>query len=328
MPHMDIIVVLEVLLFGLVEGVTEWLPISSTGHMILLEEVLSMQSQFGENGAAFWNLFLVFIQFGAILAVILVFFKDLWPFGKRKDPLEKKVTWRTWLYIVIACLPAAVIGILLDNLFNEYLYNFITVAITLIVYGVAFILVEVLLKRSGKNPSITSLSEFSWKTALIIGLAQVLSLIPGTSRSGVTILAALLIGVNRDTSAKFSFYVSIPIMIGATLVKFLQFYLDGNSLSGAEIGYLLIGALMAFLVSIFAVRFLVSFVRKHTFMGFGFYRIGLGVLLVILFASIPALRDNVPGIEAITTSLSGLIPSISPISLQQVVSLPCPKGYC
>ena len=205
---------LKVILFGIVEGITEWLPISSTGHMIILEEALGMESAFGPNGSAFWEFFLVFIQFGAILAVIAVFFKELWPWTRSKTPDDRKKIYWTWLYILIACLPAAVVGLFLDDFLDTYLYNFITVSVTLIIYGLAFIVIELFLRKAKKEPLINDLSAFTWKTALIIGAAQILSLIPGTSRSGVTILAALLIGCNRETSAKFSFYVSIPIMIG------------------------------------------------------------------------------------------------------------------
>ncbi len=293
---------LKVILLGLVEGITEWLPISSTGHMIVLEQGLDMDAAFGPDGAAFWEFFLVFIQFGAILAVIAVFFKELWPWAPSKSKDDRKKIYWTWLYIVIACLPAAVAGLLLDDLLNQYLYNFITVSITLIVYGLAFIAIEFFLRRTKKEPLINDLSSFTWKTALIIGAAQILALIPGTSRSGVTILAALLIGCNRETSAKFSFYVSIPIMIGASLFKGFKFFYEGHSMDGSQVVYLLVGAAVAFLVSLAAIKWLTSFVKSHTFVGFGYYRIALGVLLIVLYLSIPALRDG--------QALLSLLPSV------------------
>ncbi len=302
---------LKVILFGIVEGITEWLPISSTGHMIILEEALDMKEAFGSGGAAFWDFFLVFIQFGAILAVIAYFFKELWPWGKSKGKEERKAIYWTWLYIIIACLPAAVIGVFLDDFLDKYLYNFITVSVTLIVYGLAFIAVEMTLRRLGKKARIQSIGDFTWKTALIIGLAQVLALIPGTSRSGVTIIAALLIGCSRETSAKFSFYVSIPIMIGASLFKGVKFFADGNSMDGSQIVYLFVGAAVAFAVSFFAIKWLTSFVKNHTFVGFGYYRIALGIVLIVLFCSIPSLRSDAG------TSLISIYPSLEPFILRR-----------
>ncbi len=306
----DWITFLKVILFGIVEGITEWLPISSTGHMILLEEALGMKTAFGTNGEAFWEFFLVFIQLGAILAVIAYFFRELWPWSKKKGPEERRETYWTWLYILIACVPAGVIGILLDDLLDQYLYNFITVSVTLIVYGLAFIVVELLLRKSGREPKIASLRDFTWKTALIIGFAQVLALIPGTSRSGVTIIAALLIGCSREASAKFSFYVSIPVMVGASLFKGAKFFIVGGTMDVYQVIYLLIGAAVAFLVSLLAIRFLVGFVRRHTFIGFGYYRIALGIVLVILFVSIPSLNDGLMAVLPPLGEMVNVIPSL------------------
>lgn len=310
---------LKVILFGIVEGITEWLPISSTGHMIILEEALGMESAFGPNGSAFWEFFLVFIQFGAILAVIAVFFKELWPWTRSKTPDDRKKIYWTWLYIVIACLPAAVVGLFLDDLLDTYLYNFITVSVTLIIYGLAFIVIELFLRKAKKEPLINDLSAFTWKTALIIGAAQILSLIPGTSRSGVTILAALLIGCNRETSAKFSFYVSIPIMIGASLFKGFKFFYEGNSMDGSQITYLLVGAVVAFGISLLAIKWLTSFVKNHTFIGFGYYRIALGVLLIVLYLSIPSLRggEALAAVLPWAQEIKGAIPLSLPLRLHR-----------
>lgn len=302
---MDFLTVLKIILIGIVEGITEWLPVSSTGHMIILEELLGLQDQLGES---YWSMFLVVIQFGAILAVIVTFFKALWPFGKSKSPEEKKEVWRTWLLIIIACLPAAVVGVFLDDLLDKYLYNFITVSITLIVYGVFFIVLELLFKKTGRGFDKDEVKDMTWKTALIIGLAQMLALIPGTSRSGITILAAMLIGCSRGLSTKFSFLVSIPIMLGASAFKVGKYFIDGNTFTGAQIGYLLIGMAVAFIVSIFCIKLLQGFVKNHTFIGFGVYRIALGVVLIILFVTV--LKDSGATTEtliALDTIRSGII---------------------
>jgi len=272
---------LKVILMGIVEGITEWLPVSSTGHMIILEQWIGLESTFGKP---LWDFFLVVIQLGAIFAVIVNFFTQLWPFGKNKSKEEKKQTWMIWLNIVVACIPAAIIGLLLDDWLDAHLYNFITVSITLIVYGLAFIVIETLFKRKNVQFKTTEVKNMTWKVALIIGCAQVLALIPGTSRSGVTILAAMLIGCNRKTSAEFSFFLSIPVMLGASLLKGIKFASTGSSVSGLEVGYVLVGCIVAFFVSILAIRFLLKLIRKNTFIGFGYYRIALGVLLIAYYA--------------------------------------------
>ncbi|MBS1476889.1 MAG: undecaprenyl-diphosphate phosphatase, partial [Acholeplasmatales bacterium] len=236
---------LKSVLYGIIEGITEWLPISSTGHMILLDEWLKVEGIYGKS---FWDLFLVVIQLGAIIAVVLCFFSKLWPFSKTKTSEEKKDTWRLWLNVLIACVPAAIIGLLLDDWLNEHFYNFTTVAIMLIVYGVLFIVIERFNKK--RTFKITDCKQITWKLALIIGLVQLLALIPGTSRSGVTILGAMLIGLNRETSAEFSFFLSIPVMFGASLLKIVKFFIEGNAITGDQLAFLGVGCIVAFLVSI------------------------------------------------------------------------------
>ncbi len=277
---MNFIDILIAILYGIVEGISEWLPISSTGHLIILERFLG----FHDISPEFWELFLVVIQLGAIFAVVLNFFAKLFPFGKKKSAEEKKSIWKTWGLILIACLPAAVVGLLFDDLLNTYLYNEITVSITLIVYGIAFIVLEHF--NAKKEFKITDVRDFTWKTALIIGAAQMLSLIPGTSRSGITILAALLIGCNRSSACEFSFYLSIPVMVGASLLKLVKYLLSGASLSLNEGMILLSGCVVAFAVSLLVVNFLMKYIQKHDFKIFGVYRIALGILLIILFLCI------------------------------------------
>lgn len=271
--------ILKSILFGIVEGITEWLPVSSTGHMIILESLLDVKETYG---TAFWNFFLVAIQLGAIIAVIICFFNKLWPFGKAKPQEVKIETWKTWLKVIIACLPAAIIGIFFDDWLDEHLYNSITVSITLIVYGVLFIVIEIFNKR--RSFKINDMKELSYRTALIIGLIQLLSLIPGTSRSGVTILGAMLIGCNRTVSAEFSFFLSIPVMLGASLLKGVKFFMD-NSITGNQVIFLVVGMLVAFVVSMLVIKFLMKYIKKHDFKVFGVYRIILGIILIILFAT-------------------------------------------
>ena len=274
---MNILDILLAILYGIVEGITEWLPVSSTGHMIILEDFLHFQN-ISED---FFELFLVVIQLGAILAVILSFFTKLFPFGKSKPKEEKKEIWRTWGLILIACLPAAIIGLIFDDLLDQYLYNKLTVSITLIIYGILFIVIEYF--TSKKQINYEEVRNFSWKTALIIGGAQVLALIPGTSRSGVTILAALLIGCSRSSACEFSFYLSIPVMFGASLLKTVKFIMKGAVLSTNEIMILVVGCLVAFLVSLLIVKLLMKYIKKHDFKVFGYYRILLGIVLIILY---------------------------------------------
>ncbi|MDD4532209.1 MAG: undecaprenyl-diphosphate phosphatase [Bacilli bacterium] len=278
---MDIFInFIKVILMGIVEGITEWLPISSTGHMIILEQWIGLEDVMGAN---LWEFFLVVIQLGAILAVIFNFFSRLWPFGKNKSQEEKRGIWYTWLNIVVACIPAAIIGFLLDDWLNANLYNFITVSIMLIFYGIAFIVIEEVFKKKKVSFKIDDVKNMSWKVALIIGFAQVLAMIPGTSRSGVTILSAMLLGCNRKTSAEFSFFLSIPVMLGASLFKGIKFIHSGSSISGIQIAYIVVGCIVAFVVSIVAIRMLLKFIKKNSFIGFGYYRIGLGVVLIVYY---------------------------------------------
>lgn len=272
--------ILKSILFGIVEGITEWLPISSTGHMIILESILNVRQTYGED---FWEFFLVAIQLGAIIAVIICFFNKLWPFGKSKTKEVKKNTWLIWLKVIIACLPAAIVGLFFDDWLNDHLYNALTVSLTLIIYGVLFIVIEIFNKR--RNFKINDIKEMSLSTALIIGLIQLLSLIPGTSRSGVTILGAMLIGCNRTVSAEFSFFLSIPVMLGASLLKGVKFFIS-NSITSDQIIFLTVGLVVAFLVSMLVIKFLMKYIKKHDFKVFGIYRIILGIVLLCLFSSI------------------------------------------
>ena len=268
--------VLKVVFLGIVEGITEWLPISSTGHMILVDEFirLNLSSDFKE-------MFLVVIQLGAILAVPVMFWKRLYPFSKGNTPEEKKNILSLWLKVIVGVLPAAIFGVLLDDFLDEHLYNYVVVAIALVVYGVAFILIE--RRNKGKDYRIESVYDITYKDALIIGCYQVLSLIPGTSRSGSTILGGMLTGVSRTASAEFSFFLAIPVMLGASFLKVLKFMLAGLTVAPFEIILLLIGIIVSFVVSILAIDFLMSFVKKHSFSAFGIYRIVLGIIVVGYF---------------------------------------------
>ncbi len=313
---MDFLALLKIIFIAIVEGITEWLPVSSTGHLILCEALFDMKTAFGPNGYAVWEFFLVFVQFAAILAVIVVFFKDLWPWTKKKDQVQRKEIYWTWLYILIACVPAAIAGLFLDDLLDQYLYNYWTVTVTLIFYGLVFLLVEWYLRKTGREPKINSMKDFTWKTALIIGLAQVLALIPGTSRSGITIIAALLIGVNRETGTKFTFYVSIPVMLGASLLKGFKFFYEGNTLTPHQIIYFIVGALVAFLISLIAIKFLTVFVKNHTFRVFGLYRVCFGSFMLFLIIFLPAVGFPLPDIapQAVqTVNLMRFLPR--PLSL-------------
>ncbi len=264
---------LKAFFIGIIQGITEWLPVSSTGHMILFDEFVKMQVS-----DAFKEFFLVVIQLGSILAVCVLFFHRLNPFSKTKSPAEKKETVSLWGKVLVGCVPAGVLGVLLDDWFESNFYNFLTVAIALIVYGVAFIVLE--RKKAGKRPKIESVSELSFRDAFSIGCFQVLSLIPGTSRSGSTILGASLLGIGRTAAAEFSFFMALPIMAGASLLKAAKFVLSGVGMSGTEIGVLIIGLVVSFAVSLLAIRFLMDFVKKHSFEPFGWYRIALGVVVI------------------------------------------------
>lgn len=267
---------LKAIFYGIVEGITEWLPISSTGHLILVEEFVKLN-----QSAAFMEMFNVVIQLGAILAVIVIYFNRLNPFQPGKSKQEVQLTWQLWAKVIVAILPVVIIGLPFDNWFNAHFYNFITVALMLIVYGVAFIWVE----KQHKNvePEVTSLAKMSYKTALFIGLFQVLSIIPGTSRSGATILGGIIMGTSRTVATEFTFFLGIPVMFGASLLKVLKFFLKGNVLGFGSILTLLVASLTAFLVSLLAIKFLTDYVKKHDFTAFGKYRIGLGIILVIYF---------------------------------------------
>ncbi len=273
---MLLIELLKTVLLGIVEGITEWLPISSTGHMILLNEFISL-----DVSVAFWEMFEVVIQLGAILAVVVLFFGKLNPFAPKKTATEKKGTWRLWGLVILAVLPSAVLGLLLDDWLNEHLYRYEVVAIALIVYGIAFIVIEKF--RKNKNVRVNCVEDLSWRDALLVGGFQVLSMIPGTSRSGSTILGGMLFGLSRTAAAEFSFYLAIPTMAGASLLKMAKFFLDGNTLGGEEITILLVGLLTAFLVSLLVIRYLMDYVRRHSFSAFGVYRIVLGGLVLGYF---------------------------------------------
>ena len=270
----EFIEILKVLLLGIVEGITEWLPISSTGHMILLDEFLQLNVSDG-----FKEMFFVVIQLGAILAVPVLFWQKLFPFSKSSTQEERKSILSLWLKVLVGVLPAAVLGFIFDDLLDEYLYSFVVVAIALIVYGVAFIFIE----RNDREYRIDSVYDISYKDALIIGSYQVLSLIPGTSRSGSTILGGMLTGVSRTASAEFSFFLAIPVMLGASLLKVVKFILGGFTVAPFELLLLIIGICVSFIVSVFVIDFLMSFVKKHSFSAFGIYRIALGAVVIIYF---------------------------------------------
>ena len=274
---MDMIIeLLKAVLFGIVEGITEWLPVSSTGHIILLDEFIKLKVS-----AEFMEMFEVVIQLGAILAVVLLFFHKLNPFSPKKSPKQKHNTWQLWFKVVVAVIPSAVLGLLLDDWMDAHLYNYVVVAIALILYGVAFLYVERF--NHGQRQLIKSVYAIDYKTALLIGCFQCLSLIPGTSRSGSTILGAILLGVSRSAGAEFSFFLAIPTMLGASGLKLLKFMLSGAEATGTEIGVLIVGCIVSFVVSFLVIRALMEYVRKHSFAVFGLYRIALGVLVLIYF---------------------------------------------
>ena len=268
--------ILKAILFGIVEGVTEWLPVSSTGHMILLDEFVHLKVS-----PEFYEMFQVVIQLGAILAVILLFFRKLNPFSPQKDAQQKKNTWQLWFKVVVAVIPSAVIGLLLDDWMDEHLYNYVVVAITLILYGVAFIFMEK--RNTSRAMGVTVVYDIDCRTALLIGAFQCLSLIPGTSRSGSTILGAIILGVGRSAGAEFSFFLAIPTMLGASALKLLKFMLSGVSATGMEIAVLLVGCAVSFIVSVVVIKGLMEYVRKRSFAAFGVYRIVLGALVLVYF---------------------------------------------
>lgn len=280
-----ILELLKSVIFGIIEGITEWLPISSTGHLILAEQFI----KFKEVSPEFWNMFQVVIQFGAILAVVVIYIKQIWPFTKDKEKAIKrtgilsifnKKIMNLWGKILVACIPAAIIGLLFDEVFEELFYNPVCIAIALIVFGIAFIVIENWnKKRKGKLKETDN--EITYKDAIIIGIFQLLAAIfPGTSRSGATIIGGLLIGLSRPNAAEFTFYLAIPTMLGASLLKLVKF---GLGFTGIEIAVLLVGMLVSFLVSIAVIKFLMSYIKKHDFKVFGYYRIILGIIVLAYF---------------------------------------------
>lgn len=269
--------IIKAILFGIVEGITEWLPISSTGHMILLDEFIKIKFQ----TPGFYELFQVVIQLGAILAVVLMYFKTICPFGFGKDKQERKDTWNLWGKILVACLPAAIIGILFDDWLDEHLYNSVVVSLALIIYGIIFIVIES--KQIGKRTT-KELNDITYKQAVGVGCFQLLSLIPGTSRSGSTIIGGLLLGLERSVAASFTFFLAIPVMAGASLLKLVKYVLEtGFTFVASDLLLLGVGCLVAFIVSILIIKFLMNYIRKHDFKVFGYYRIVLGILVLLYF---------------------------------------------
>ncbi len=271
---LDWIELLKSVLFGIVEGVTEWLPVSSTGHLILLEKFLHLNVS-----DSFYEMFQVVIQLGAILAVLLLFFHKLNPFSPKKTPVQKKSTWLLWAKVIVAVLPSALFGVLYNDWIDDHLYNYIVVSIALVIYGIAFLFVEKFRKQS----PIETVEEIDWQTAFYIGCFQCLSLLPGTSRSGATILGALLLGVSRKAGAEFSFFLAIPTMLGASALKLLKFVKEGIDATATEWGVLAVGCIVSFLVSLLVIRGLMEYVRKRSFTPFGIYRIALGALVLGYF---------------------------------------------
>ena len=264
---------LKVIIFGIVEGITEWLPISSTGHLILLEEFLKLG-----QGDAFFEMFEVVIQLGAILAVVVIYFHKLNPFSPKKTQKQKMMTIQIWIKVLIGCLPAGIIGILFNDVIDKYLYHWYVVAAMLIVYGILFIIVENYQK--GKEPRVKKMSQLTLPMILIIGVFQMLAMIPGTSRSGATIVGALMLGVSRGLAAEYTFYLAIPVMFGASALKLLKF---GLNYTGMQVFLLLLGTVASFAVSIIAIKFLLQYIKNHDFKVFGYYRIVLGVIVFLYF---------------------------------------------
>lgn len=276
--------IIKAILYGIVEGITEWLPISSTGHLILVEQLIPFQ----QTSEGFFDMFDVVIQLGAILAVVLLFWKQIWPFALTEKSRRgqtgiqayfKKDIWVLWFKILVSCVPAAVIGVLFDDVFDKYFYNPVSVSIALILFGVAFLVVENWNK--GRRPKVTKLSQITYRTALLIGIFQVIAAVfPGTSRSGATIVGALLLGVSRTVAAEYTFFLAIPVMFGASLLKVVKF---GAAFTSMELALLLTGMAVSFVVSLFVLRFLMGYIKKHDFKVFGWYRIALGILVLVYF---------------------------------------------
>ncbi len=272
---MDFLEILKAVVFGIIQGITEWLPISSTGHMILANEFIKLKVS-----KDFFSMFEVVIQFGSILAVVLLYFHKLNPFSSSKSRKQKAETLSLWAKVIVAVLPAGIIGVLFDDKLDELFYNSTTVAITLIVYGVLFILLE----SRHKKPKIRSFEQLDYKTALLIGVFQILALIPGTSRSGSTILGAVFLGTSRYIAAEFSFFLAIPVMFGASALKLVKFFVkSGFGFTPLELSILITGMVVAFIVSIFAIKFLMEYIKKHNFKVFGYYRIILGIIVILYF---------------------------------------------
>lgn len=269
-----IIELLKAVFLGIVEGITEWLPISSTGHLILVNEFLNLR-----QSKDFIDMFNIVIQLGAILAVMVIYFKRLNPFQPGKTAREVQLTWQLWLKVVIACIPSAFFGLLLDDWMEARLSNFFVVAIMLVVYGIAFIWIEDRNRRV--EPKVTDLARMSYKTAFYIGLFQVLSIIPGTSRSGATILGGIIVGTSRSVAADFTFFLGIPTMFGYSGLKAVKYFIDGNTLTGGQVAILLVASVTAFIVSLFVIRFLMNYIKKHDFTVFGKYRIVLGIIVLL-----------------------------------------------
>ena len=269
-----IIELLKAVFLGIVEGITEWLPISSTGHLILVNEFLNLR-----QSKDFIDMFNIVIQLGAILAVMVIYFKRLNPFQPGKTAREVQLTWQLWLKVVIACIPSAFFGLLLDDWMEAHLSNFFVVAIMLVVYGIAFIWIEDRNRRV--EPKVTDLARMSYKTAFYIGLFQVLSIIPGTSRSGATILGGIIVGTSRSVAADFTFFLGIPTMFGYSGLKAVKYFIDGNTLTGGQVAILLVASVTAFVVSLFVIRFLMNYIKKHDFTVFGKYRIVLGIIVLL-----------------------------------------------
>ena len=273
---MSIVELLKVIVQGIVEGFTEWLPISSTGHMLLVDEIIQM-----DQPEAFLNVFFVVIQLGAILAVVLLYYEKLNPFSRRKKPAARNATIVLWMKIIWACVPAAVFGLLLNDWMDAHLKNPFIISAMLIIYGILFILLENRNRRL--DFTIQKTGQISFKTALYIGLFQLLSLIPGTSRSGATILGAMLLGCSRSAAAEFSFFLGIPVMFGASLLKIVVFFVKGNTFTLPQVVYMLLGMLIAFLVSVYSIKFLMGYIRSHDFKFFGYYRNVLGIIVIAYF---------------------------------------------
>lgn len=318
---MDLLELLKAAVYGVVEGITEWLPVSSTGHMLLVQQFMPLSVS-----KDFWDMFLVVIQLGAIIAVLVAFFHELNPFSRTKSADERRSTWTLWAKTIVACVPAAVVGLPLDDWIEDHLGSPFVIAAALIVYGIAFIVIETLRERRAKrlmasaagqasasyrprhfaaaasqpqqeltvsqvadaDARVQDIDDLDWRTALGIGLFQVLSIVPGTSRSGSTIIGGLILGCSRTVVAQFTFYLAIPVMVGASGLRLVKFFLKGNAFSGSEAAILLTGCVVAFLVSLAAIRFLMGFVKKHDFKPFGWYRIVLGVAVIAYFALVAA----------------------------------------